>query len=274
MIHQKIQVSKIFIYPLKSGAPIALKSATAVSTGFLYDRNWVVVDKTGKFISQRTHPDLRLIETHISGDAIFFKNIDTGERSGTFSISPNSKTTDTIKIWNDTVTAEYVSAEADRWFSGMLGGSLRLFHLSDIYKRFAEKKYAGSEKPVSFADGYPFLIISEESINDLNSRLKNKVDVLRFRPNIVISGCKSYFEDIMKEFSIGEIRFQGVKSCARCVVITLDQETGLKDPEPLTELSKYRRAGNNIFMGMNLIHSGEGIIRLGDEVRIIKLLQD
>lgn len=146
--------------------------------------------------------------------------------------------------------------------------------MPDHTHRKVDSRYAHNGEITTFADEYPFLMIGQESLNDLNRRLSESLPMNRFRPNIVFSGGKPYEEDIIHEFTIGNISFRGVKLCARCVVTTIDQETAIKQKEPLKTLAGYRRKGQKILFGQNVIHQGTGHITVGDRLTDISLHND
>lgn len=178
-----------------------------------------------------------------------------------------------MKIWDDEVEAVLVSKEADKWFGEILNVECRLVFMNDSVKRYVDKKYAAKNELVSFADGFPFLILGEESLKDLNSRLKVKIPMNRFRPNLVFKGGTPFDEDKWESFLLNGIEFYVVKPCSRCVITTVDQTNALKSEEPLRTLSLYRKEGNKIFFGQNLLHKGTGIIETGLLVTITKWRQ-
>jgi len=158
--------------------------------------------------------------------------------------------------------------KTDAWFSKILGIKCRLVYMPDHTTRHVDEKYAPAGFTNSFSDSYPFLIIGQCSLDDLNSRLKDPISINRFRPNIVFTGGKPFEEDQMDSFFINEINFHGVKLCARCIMITIDQNTIVKTKGPLKALAKYRRRGNDVFFGQYLIHTGNGLISVGDKIDV------
>jgi len=137
-------------------------------------------------------------------------------------------------------------------------------------ERKADPRYAQHNENVSFADGFPYLVISQASLDDLNSRLAEPIEMRRFRPNFVISGTEAFAEDQWKHIAIGDSRFEVVKPCARCVLTTIDPETAEKGPEPLKTLATYRRNGNKILFGQNVTAQHFGELKVGDPVTILE----
>ncbi len=146
----------------------------------------------------------------------------------------------------------------------------RLVYMPDATNRRVDKAYASYDEITSFSDAYPISLIGQLSLDDLNTRLQEPVPINRFRPNIVFTGGEPFEEDTMEEFSINDIKFSGVKLCARCVVTTINQDDGEKGNEPLKTLATYRMRNNKIYFGHNLLHKGSGVISVGDELEIIK----
>jgi uncharacterized protein len=181
-----------------------------------------------------------------------------------------STTTVTVNIWDDFCEAQYVSEEADKWFSKRLDFSCRLVYMPDSTQRKVESSYAIDNDVTSFADDFHVLLIGEASLEDLNSRLEESLPMNRFRPNFVMKGGMPFEEDTIGQFSINGINFYGVKLCSRCIVTTTNQETGITGKEPLKTLATYRGFNSKVWFGQNVLCEGEGIIKIGDAIRIIK----
>ena len=171
-----------------------------------------------------------------------------------------------VVVWEDACSALSVSDIADMWFSSILGINCRLVFMPDDSIRKVDIKYASANEITGFSDGYPFLLIGQASLDDLNGRLHEPVPMNRFRPNIVFTGGVPFQEDEMHEFGINGLRFYGVKLCARCTITTIDQETAEKGKDPLKTLASYRSRNNKVLFGQNLLHNGNGEIRVGDEI--------
>ncbi len=262
-------LSEIIIYPVKSLGGINLQSAEVTNWGLKNDRRCLLVDESGWFITQRTHPQMALISVELRE-----KSLEFNHRNNNASLLINtenvSKEKIEVVIWDDSVPANKVSSEADEWFSEMLKVKCKIVYMPDESMRPVDKKYAFNNEIVSFADAYPFLLIGQKSLDDLNSRLEQKLPMNRFRPNIVFSGGDPFDEDRIKSFSVGGVTFYPVKPCARCVVTTIDQYSGVKNEEPLKTLSTYRTVNNKVLFGQNLLHRGSGLISVGDEMEILE----
>lgn len=169
-------------------------------------------------------------------------------------------------IWDDTIEVLEAPPEVHAWFAKYLGLNCRLVAFPEANARPIDPDYRLAEENVSLADGYPLLVIGHASLDDLNHRLEKPVPMNRFRPNLVFTGGTPFEEDTWKRFTIGAHSFMGVKTCARCVITTVDQETGIMGREPLLTLSRYRRDKDRILFGQNVIPLDRGQIREGDEI--------
>jgi len=126
----------------------------------------------------------------------------------------------------------------------------------------------GPAQEVSFADGYPLLMISEESLSQLNEKLTHPIKMDRFRANLIVKGGHPHIEDEYHDIQVGKVRLKALKPCSRCSVITIDQATTQKTKEPLATLSEYRKVGNKVLFGQNLIlqSSDDYEFKVGDLV--------
>ncbi len=167
------------------------------------------------------------------------------------------------------MAAVEVSAEANAWFSRLLELNCRLVFMPPDVHRPVDSKYAHAQEPVSFADSYPYLLIGQESLRNLNMRLTEPVPMNRFRPNLVFSGGEAFSEDTWQKFRIGNQSFEAVKPCARCVLTTIDQQTAEKGPEPLRTLATYRLKNNKVLFGQNVLpRSDARYIQVGDRIEV------
>jgi len=265
-----LKLSEIWVYPVKSLGGISLQSSNVTDRGLELDRRWLLVDETAMFLSQREHPQLALFKPEIDGDNL---KITHRKLSETISIPLQPLANEIIKVtvWDDTIDAFEVSPEISDWFTKLLGFPARLVYMPDESERKVDPKYAISgEEITSFSDAYPFLIIGQSSLDDLNSRLEEKVPMNRFRPNFVFTNGKAFEEDSWRNFRIGNLSFVGVKPCDRCVMTTVDQEKGVvSGKDPLKTLAKYRNFGNKVLFGQNVIGLGLGQVAVGDEIRVL-----
>jgi uncharacterized protein YcbX len=175
-----------------------------------------------------------------------------------------------VQVWGDNCLAQSAGAKAAAWLSQFLGLDCRLFFMPESTRREVDPTYAAPTDQVGFADGFPFLLISEASLADLNQRLEQPLPMARFRPNLVVSGCEPYAEDSWKRIRIGELTFRVAKPCSRCVIPTINPETAEKSVEPLRTLNSYRREGNKVYFGQNLLHDGIGELKAGMLVEVLE----
>jgi len=264
-----LTVSELFIYPIKSLGGIAVSSAAVTDRGLQYDRRWMLIDEQNTFLSQREVASMALFDVAIQeeGLSVTYKPDDDAIL---IPFEPQTNEMLTVEVWSDHCKGIVVSQEANQWFSDKLGIHCRLVYMPDIVKRRVDGRYAIDKEIVSFADGYPMLLIGQSSLDDLNSRLQEKLSMRRFRPNIVFTGGEPFEEDGLEAFKIKDILFHGVKLCARCVITTIDPDTARTGKEPLRTLATYRMRNNKIYFGQNLLHKGEGRIQVGDVIEVIK----
>jgi uncharacterized protein YcbX len=263
-----IRLSNLTYYPIKACRGFDVTESRVERMGLADDRRMMVVTLKGEFLTQREHPKLALVTPILNGGSVMLsapkvESLRVGIRkSGR--VMP-------VNIWKSRgVSAIDQGDRAAEWLSSWLGASVRLVYFADGFKRRLDPGYAVSDKDhTGFADGYPILVISEESLRDLNSRLGTSVPMNRFRPNLVVKGCEPFAEDTWKRIRIGEIEMALVKPCPRCVVTTIDKETLAKNKEPLKTLSQYRMQEGGAMFGMNVIPLGEGEIKVGMSVEII-----
>jgi uncharacterized protein YcbX len=264
-----MKVTEINIYPIKSTRRIGLQESEVLPRGLPWDRRWMLVDAAGGFVTARQHPTLTMVQTGFKGDVLQVSA--PGRSSLQLPLTPPELRLTTVTVWRDSCDAVLAGAEADAWFSDYLGFACRLVQMTDELVRGVNPDYGQAGDEVSFADGFPLLLISEASLSDLNRRLQTPVSMRRFRPNLVVDGELAYGEDRWRRMRIGDVEFEGVKNSSRCVFTTIDPDTGIKDPqqEPLRTLSTYRRRPQGgVYFGQNLIPRSGGVIRVGDRVEI------
>lgn len=258
-------VSSLAIYPIKSLGPVYLQDMQISQFGPELDRRFMLVDVQNKFYTQRQNPRLTQFSIRLHGD-----NLEVIAADGESCFVPcnggDGQGTDIVQIWDDQVSAREVSVDINAWFSAKLGTELRLVYMPAETRRQVDLEYAREGDVTSFNDGFPALLLSEASVDALAAELNFPLSAQRFRPNILISGCEAFAEDEWQSIEIGEICFDVVKPCSRCVIPTLDLKTGEKQPEVMQVLLRQRKVGNKVFLGQNLIHRGTGTIRVGDAV--------
>ncbi|KAA0989112.1 MOSC domain-containing protein [Dyadobacter aurulentus] len=270
MITEQPFLSEIWVYPVKSLGGVRLETAQVEERGLQYDRRWLIVDGNGTFLTQRAHPEMALIDVAIREDSLLLSHRGNPANAVTVPLSANFSREVTVKIWKDMVPAQAVSKAADDWLSDHLQRQVRIVALSEHADRRSPDIAGQARRLISFADDFPFHLTSESSLGELNSRLPEPVGMNRFRPNFVITGATPFAEDTWKSIRISDLVFDLISPCERCAVVTINQETGRKGLEPLRTLSKFRRKERHILFGQNVTGRGNGIIRTGDAVQIIR----
>jgi len=277
-------LSAITIYPVKSCAGIALKECRISDFGFAFDRHWMVVNSDGRFLSQREFPALALVSTALDERALILNA--PGMSTLVLPFLEAGVAQANVTVWADTFPAHVASDDASRWFSDYLNLPAKLVRYDEKIEREVDRRWTGPFKAVTqFSDGFPFLIIGESSLDELNARLALKgvapLSMDRFRPNLVLTGLEAFEEDRIETLRIGHdsegAEFRLVKKCARCSITTVDQRVGKRDPrwpsEPLKTLADYRHDAEvgGLTFGQNAIAIGAKgkLLSVGQEVRII-----
>jgi uncharacterized protein YcbX len=267
-----ITLTGLFIYPVKSLGGISMPAAELTPQGLRHDRRWLIVDEGNRFLTQREHAEMALLAVEPAHNGFLLRHRQRPDLLPLY--IPFEATPDKtlfVTIWDDMVFAWRGAPEADEWLSDALGRTCKLVYMSDMVRRDVEP-----DKPelnpagtlVSFADGYPYLLASEESLAKLNDQLTEPVPMNRFRPNLVVRGAAADAEMQWAGFQIAGNAFRSVRGCGRCVVTTIDQETAQKNlsTEPLRTLATYRKQGNKIMFGQNVTGPASGQLRVGDAV--------
>ena len=264
----EVVLSQLYCYPVKSLAGTALSQSLLEPFGLQHDRRWMVVDeRSGDFISQRTHPRMALIQVEHCQQRIVLREAGGHTLQVTL---PDDKRLRQVTVWGDQCQSWDAGDEAARWLSELLQTECRLVYFPDNEIRQVDPNYAEPGDKTAFSDGFPLLLISQGSLDDLNSRLAEPVEMMRFRPNLVVSGCEPFAEDNWKKIRIGEIILRIVKPCSRCNMPNVNLQTGQREKEPMRTLSQYRRRDNQVFFGQNVIAEGVGEITVGMPVEIIE----
>jgi len=263
-----VTLSGLNVYPVKSAAGIALTAARVDGRGLAGDRRWMVVDENRSFLTQRAHPRLALVSVALEGGRL--KLTAPGMATLAIPTPPAGTPAVRVQVWDDVCDAVLGGEEAARWLEGFLGLTCELVYMPDVVHRAVGSLGTAPAAEVGFADAYPFLLVSEASLADLNSRVERPLPMNRFRPNLVVRGCAPYAEDGWRRIRVGEVTFQVVKPCSRCTTTTVDQATAKRGREPLATLATYRRVGSKVMFGQNLVHERQGWLRLGDEVTVLE----
>ncbi|WP_083704589.1 hybrid-cluster NAD(P)-dependent oxidoreductase [Motiliproteus sp. MSK22-1] len=266
-----VELSRISIYPIKSTAPTHQSRAWVENKGLAFDRRFVVTEPDGTFMTARKHPKLARVDATLTADGLLLSA--PGQTPLAVRYTDFSDRYQPVQVWSDHFQGLYCCSDYDQWFSDYLDQPCQLLFMGEQAIRSIE----APGKQVSFADAYPLLLISEASLEGLNARLSEPVKMERFRPNIVVNGCDSFAEDSWKTIRIGEVTFEVINPCSRCIFTTLDPANGKFDEnrEPLATLQKFRRgtdedSQNDVFFGQNLVPLNEGLIKQGDRVEILE----
>ena len=264
----------LYIYPIKSLGGIRLSEAVTEARGLRYDRRWVLVDARNQFMTQRQMPAMALLRVSPAYNGFLLTHAQRPDLLPLYiPFETTPERTLFVTIWDDMVFGWRGSREADEWLSEALGSTCKLVYMSDMVRRDVEPELNPEGQLVSFADGYPFLLIGQNSLNELNTRLAEPVLMDRFRPNLVFSGGPAFGEDTWEQFRIGDVTFRAVRHCGRCVMTTVDQQTAQKSltGEPLRTLASYRTVGNKVMFGQNVTSANQGLLRVGDAVNVLSV---
>jgi uncharacterized protein YcbX len=265
-------ITALTVYPIKSCAGISVSEATLTRAGLavdaVYDREWMVVDLQGQFLSQREHPRMALIVPRLRADTMELRAPGMLQLDIPLGLpDPDQAPSLQVQVWDEQVLAYDCDATTAKWFSQAIGVPCKLVRFHANAKRVANTKWTGDvEAPTMFSDGYPVLLVGQASLDDVNARLvaggRTAIPMNRFRPNIVVDGIDAFEEDYVDSFSIGDASLKPVKPCPRCPMPSIDQATGVVGPDPLDIMQAYRRKpqlDDAVCFGMNcIVTAGEG----------------
>lgn len=282
-----LTILSLHSYPVKSCAGITHTEIGLTQAGLSFDRNWVIVDRQGVFMTQRQYAKMALIQPALAGGTLTL----TAPEMSAFALAPAPDTPApppvSVRIFgSDTLGLDEGDAVA-LWLSAFMGAPCRLLRVHPLADRVASHDYVNAwrrkhhddapgfpaDHVFGFADGFPFLVANQASLDELNQQLLNKgqpsIPMNRFRPNIVVQGLDAYEEDFLASIRVGDLTFAFVKRCARCPIPNIDQATAVSSPEPALTLSAYRRFAEGILFGVNAVVAGAGAgsrLRAGDTV--------
>ncbi len=261
-----MHLSGLSIYPVKSCAGLELQEVALDRFGPAGDPRRLVTDPRGRFLSQRECAPMALVKVTPTASGIRL-----GDEDGIDVPEPAADARERwVQVWEDRLMARDAGDAAAAWLGERLQRECRLFFMPDTARRRVDGVYAQEGETVSFADGFPLLLISEASLEDLNGRLPAPVPMNRFRPNLVVSGCEPFAEDGWRRIRIGGLEFKVAKPCSRCVVPSIDQATAGRDSSINRVLASYRRREGQIYFGQNLLYSEFGTLRVGDAVEVLE----
>jgi uncharacterized protein len=263
-VEHVITVRALFLYPVKSLRGLSAGRAVVTDRGFEHDRRFMVVDEAGRFLTQRTLPRMSLVSVAVEGNALLLDApaMDTLQ----LPLRPQQGRQGLVDVWGDRCQSLSLGDAPARWLTEFLGVPCQLVFMPDATVRETNPHYGPGR--VGFADAYPFLLVSTSSLADL-ARRGGDVAVERFRPNIVVDGAQAFAEDGWGRIRIGNVSFRVVKPCVRCAITTVDPAVGaFAGAEPLRTLATFRRSGDGVLFGMNMVNEGLGVIAVGDTVHI------
>lgn len=263
-----LSLSAIYCYPVKSLGEILLNQADVDRFGIQHDRRWMLVDANGRFLTQRQLPQMVHIRVRRMDSGW---QLQAGEQQMSFTAQePADAAPCEVTVWRDTVTAVPAEEAVSAWLSEQLGRECRLVYMPESTRRLVDPGYAKNQETVGFADGFPMLLTSEASLQDFNRHLSQPIEMLRFRPNLVVKGGTPWQEDHWKVIRIGELEFDVAKPCSRCAIPTINRQTAAKEPEVFKALRKHRSKDGEVYFGQNLIPRQHGKLRAGDTVEVIE----
>lgn len=260
-----MHLAELYVHPLKSARGVRYSRAFAGQAGLLGDRSWMLATPDGEFLTARSHPRLTQVRVSVMPGALLLQAPGMPLRAAIGAVFNQPVST---AVWGDDFIAYHGDAEVDAWFGDYLGLACQLLFIGETPTR----QQATQPAPLGFADGYPFLLIGEGSLADLNDQLARPVTMRHFRPNLVIAGVAPYEEDDWQVIRIGPVVFDVVKPCTRCVLTTVDPDTGepAADQEPLATLMRTRRFDDGVRFGQNLAARNVGLLEAGMEVEVLE----
>ncbi len=266
-----LRLSALYRYPLKSGKGESLQRIGLDKLGLVGDRRWMLVDEaSGRFLSQRAVAKMSQLSA-LCNSAGGLSLSAPGH--GALDVAlPGDDSLRGVIIWHDSLRVPDAGDEAAAWVSAFIGKPTRLVHIPLARARATEAGYGKDDDQVGFADGYPLLLIGQASLDDLSARIGRPMHMLRFRPNLVVEGAEAFAEDGWKRLRIGDVEFRLVKPCSRCILTTVDPQTGERSPdrEPFATLEAYRKTDRGAVFGQNLVNDGIGHLEVGMPVTILE----
>ncbi|MBI6940082.1 MOSC domain-containing protein [Pseudomonas putida] len=265
-------LSELYRYPVKSGQAQCLQACAVDPLGLSGDRRWLVVEEdNGRFLTQRAWPQLSQLKASVS-EAGALRLETPGQAPVQVAVPPADEGLRGVTLWRDTLRVPDAGDEAAAWLSQLLGKPVRLVYCPEQRARYLPSGYGLNSDRAAFPDGFPLLLIGQGSLDELNRRIGRPMEMLRFRPNLVVQGAAPFAEDGWKRIRIGGLQFRVLKPSVRCIFTTLDPATGARSPdrEPLTTLKTFREKEGDILFGQNLAVDGSGRLAVGMEVEVLE----
>ncbi|PWB33212.1 MOSC domain-containing protein [Pseudomonas sp. SDI] len=267
-----MRLSALYRYPVKSARGEALEQSTSGALGLTGDRRWMLVERdNGRFLTQRAYPQMSQLSALYAADGGLLLSA-PGFAQLHVAVPDAEHELRGVTIWRDTFRVPDAGDAAAAWLSHFIGKDVRLVHVPESRTRFLPSGYGATEDRVAFADGFPLLLIGQASLDDLVQKVGRPLEMLRFRPNLVVEGSAPFAEDGWKRIRIGDLAFRVLKPCTRCILTTIDPQTGERseDREPLTTLKTYRQKEGEVMFGQNLVADGEGVLEVGMPVTVLE----
>jgi uncharacterized protein YcbX len=267
-----LRLSALYRYPLKSGRADALQHIGLDKLGLQGDRRWMLVDEaSGRFLTQRAVAKMSQLSA-LYNPAGGLTLSSPGYATLDVALPDSAAELRGITLWRDTLRVPDAGDAAARWASEFIGKPTRLVYMPLERARATDAGFGKDTDQVGFADGYPLLLIGQASLDDLSARIGRPMPMLRFRPNLVIEGAEAFAEDGWKRLRIGDIECRVVKPCSRCILTTIDPQTGERsaDREPFATLETYRKTENGAMFGQNLVNDGVGELAVGMPVTVLE----
>ncbi|MCS7081562.1 MAG: MOSC N-terminal beta barrel domain-containing protein [Rhodothermia bacterium] len=261
------RLAALYVYPVKSCRGFAVEAWTVEERGLAHDRRWMWVGPQGRALTQRELPKMALISVALTEEALQLAY--PGREPLWVPLEPGQRARWCIvRLWNEELRLLDLGPEPARWFASALGQEARLVFQPRESHRPLDARYGRPGEGVSLADGYPILLLSEASLEALNALLERPVSVLRFRPNLVFAGVEPFVEDTWSWVRLGSVRLRLVKPCSRCLVPSIDPESGCLEPEPLRTLASFRLRQGRIWLGQNAVPETTGPVWAGQRAEL------
>jgi MOSC domain-containing protein len=270
----ELSLTAINRYPVKSCHGQALSSALVEPWGLAGDRRWMVVDAAGEPLTSREHPRLMLVRPEFTEHGLRLASPDLDDL---VVAQPDGRTLVDVSVWHGPFAAA-LAETGHEWFTKIVGEPARLVYLDDPTRRAPNPDFSTPGDRVSFADSYPLLLASEESLDAVNDLIatgpnahEGPIPMARFRPSLVVRGAPAWAEDGWRRVRVGDAVFRAVKGCDRCVMTVVDPDTAVTGKEPLATLARHRRWDGVPWFAMNLIPDTPGMrITVGDDVEVLE----
>lgn len=267
------EITQLITYPIKSCAGISHDEITIDTMGLCGDRQWMLVDQEGVFLSQRKHPEMALIQPALTASTLELSA--PGMNRLLVNLSPSSHGIQ-VTVWNDTFDANLLSTAADQWFSEFLGFTVHLVHYAADSFRQIDLNYSQPGQTVAFADGFPVLVVHQASLDQLNETLSQAVEMSRFRPNIVLrTSAVAWSELNWQKLTSGSLQLNLTKPCSRCIMTGIDQQTGRQTgTEVLKTLKQKFSHQDKAIFGINAIpdtgHHHSAYLKVGMQLKVFQ----